>query len=171
MKKSMITAVITLFVSYSAIARQTSFQDSLLDHMVGTWVLEGTIAGQQTTHDVDFTWVLAHQYLQFHEISRERNADGSPAYEAIVYIGWDQMTNQYDCLWLDVTGGGGLTGQGIGHAKKGGDLLQFLFKSGDGSLFHTTFAYDRADDTWQWLMDAEDKGKLQPFARVKLTRK
>ncbi len=155
----------------SAEARQTPLKDSLLDRMVGKWVLQGTIAGQQTTHDVEFAWVLAHQYLQIHEVSQEKNTDETPAYEAIVYIGWDQATNQYDCLWLDVTGGGGLTGQGIGHARKDGDKLEFLFKSPDGSLFHTTFAYERSNDTWQWLMDGEEKGTLQPFARVKLTRK
>ena len=165
-----VTILITL-TSSAALTQQNSFQDSLLEHAVGNWVLQGTIAGQQTTHDIDVAWVLAHQYLQIHEVSREKNADGSPAYEAIVYIGWDQSTRQYDCLWLDVTGGGGLTGQGIGHAKKDGDKIEFLFKGGDGSLFHTTFAYDQASDTWQWLMDGEENGKLQPFARVRLTRK
>jgi hypothetical protein len=41
----------------------------------------------------------------------------------------------------------------------------------DGNVFHTTFVYDSDADTWQWLMDSEENGKLQPFARVKLTRK
>lgn len=171
MKRTNLILLAGIITSFTALAQQTSLQDSLLVHSVGKWVLQGTIAGQQTTHDVDVAWVLAHQYLQIHEVSREKNADGSPAYEAIVYIGWDQQTSQYDCLWLDVTGGGGLTGQGIGHAKRDGDKIEFLFKGGDGSLFHTTFAYDQASDTWQWLMDGEENAKLQPFARVKLTRK
>jgi hypothetical protein len=45
-----------------------------------------------------------------------------------------------------------------------------VFSIPDGSAFHTTFAYDRATDSWQWRMDAEQKGELQPFARVKLVR-
>jgi hypothetical protein len=31
--------------------------------------------------------------------------------------------------------------------------------------------YNKTSDTWQWLMDNDDGGKLSPFARVKLTRK
>jgi hypothetical protein len=109
--------------------------------------------------------------LRFHEVSREKNAQGSAEYEAIVFIGWDQPTGQYSCLWLDNTGGGGLTGQAIGHAKRESDKIAFLFKGADGSLFHTTFAYDKSSDSWQWTMDGEEHGKLQPFARVKFARK
>jgi hypothetical protein len=164
-------AFLTILLSCSALAQQSTFQDSLLDRMVGDWILSGTIAGQQTTHDVTFEWVLAHQYLQMHEVSREKDSTGQPAYEAIVYFGWDQSTERYACLWLDVTGGGGLNGQTIGHAKRDGDTIPFLFKGGDGSRFHTTFAYDKDSDSWKWLMDGETNGKLQPFARVKLERK
>ena len=37
------------------------------------------------------------------------------------------------------------------------------------SILHS--CTDRGSDTWQWMMDNEENGKLQPFARVKLTRK
>lgn len=157
-------------VSFSVSAQQTTFQDSLLDHFIGTWVLQGTIAGKETTHDVVAEWVLGHQYLQFHEVSREKNAHAEPMYEATVFIGWDKPSNQYACLWLDVTGGGGLSGQAIGHAKPGAEKIAFVFKGGDGSNFHTIFLYDRGSDTWQWLMDGEENGKLEPFARVRLKR-
>jgi hypothetical protein len=164
-------AFILLF-SISLPAQQTAtFQDSLLDHFVGKWVLAGTIGGAATTHDVDAAWVLGHQYVRFLEVSREKKADGQPEYEAIVFVGWDQPTNQYSCLWLDNTGGGGLVGQAIGHARRESDKIAFLFKGADGSLFHTTFAYDKKIDSWQWRMDGEESGKLTPFARVKLTRK
>lgn len=79
--------------------------------------------------------------------------------------------NQYSCLWLDVTGGGGLSAQAIGHAERKGDEIAFQFKGSDGSLLHTTFVYERNTDAWKWLMDGEENGKLQPFARVQLARK
>jgi len=163
--------VMIVLLSIPALAQQQMFQDPLLDHMAGTWVLRGTIAGSETTHDISCEWVLGHQYVRFHEVSREKDAAGLAAYEAIVFIGWDQALGQYACLWLDNTGGGGLTGQAIGHAKRDGDFIAFLFKGQDGSLFHTTFAYSKESDTWEWRMDGEEGGKLQPFARVKLTRK
>lgn len=73
----------------------------LLDHLTGSWMLQGTIAGKRTTHDVQATWVLNSEYMQLHEISREKNTSGNAAYEAIVYIGWDVKAQQYACLWLD----------------------------------------------------------------------
>ncbi len=163
--------LLIVLLAIPASAQQQTFQDPLLDHMVGTWVLQGTIAGKKTTHDIVSEWVLGHQYVRFHEISREKNAAGQAEYEAIVFIGWDQTLGQYACLWLDSTGGGGLTGQAIGHAGRGGDAIAFLFKGSDGSIFHTTFTYSKDSDTWEWGMDGEESGKLQPFARVKLTRK
>ncbi len=153
-----------------ALSQQTSFQDSLLDQLAGKWIMTGTIQDQETTHDIDAQWVLAHQYLQIHEISREKDSAGAPAYEAIVYLGWDQPPQQYACLWLDVTGGGGLSGQAIGHGRRDQDRIAFLFRGGDSSVFHTTFVRDRMNDTWQWLMDSEDNRILHPFARLTLRR-
>jgi hypothetical protein len=170
--KTIIQAFLAGVLSSSVVlSQQTAFQDSLLEHMIGKWVLQGTIAGKETTHDIVAEWVLGHQYLQFHETSREKNANGGSEYEAIVFIGWDQPSSQYTCLWLDVTGGGGLSAQSIGHAKPNGDEIAFVFKGSDGSVFHTTFMYGRSTNTWHWLMDNEENGKMQPFARVELTRK
>jgi hypothetical protein len=158
-------------IAGSVFAQQPTFNDQLLDHLGGSWVLQGAIAGKETTHDVVAEWVLGHQYVRMHEVSREKDAKGQPAYEAIVFIGWDQPSSQYACLWLDSTGGGGLSAQAIGHAKRSGDDIAFLFKGSDGSIFHTTFAYNKNAGTWEWRMDEEQNGAMKPFARVKLTKK
>lgn len=164
-------SLLVSLISLSASAQQSTFQDPLLDHFTGKWVLRGSIAGKETTHDIIAEWVLGHQYVQFHEVSREKDSSsGQPMYEAIVFIGWDQPLHQYACYWLDATSGNGLSNPVIGHAKRNSDTVAFLFRFSDSSLFHTTFLYDRRSDTWQWLMDDEENGKMQPFARVKLTR-
>jgi hypothetical protein len=144
--------------------------DRLLDKMTGHWVLDGTIAGAKTTHDVDASWVLGRGYLQMHEVSREKDATGKTAYEAYVYLSFDPKTGQYACLWLDTTSNAGLTGGPIGRGPAVGDEIQLLFNSSDGTTFHTTFGYDRARDSWKWTMDGEDHGALTPFARVTLRR-
>jgi hypothetical protein len=162
---------VLLALACGPLVAQEPIQDPLIQRLAGTWVLRGTIAGSQTTHDVEATWVLEHQYLQLHEVAREKDDKGRPAYEALVYIGWDKRTSSFACLWLDTTGGGGLVGEGIGHGTRAGDEIPFLFKAADGSLFHTTFAYDRGADAWRWIMDGEQDGRPQPFARVTLTRK
>jgi hypothetical protein len=169
MKLASSIAAAMLLITLPASA-QSAFVDPLLDRMVGNWVMEGTIDGKATTHDVAVEWVLGHQYARIHEVSREKDAGGQAAYEAIVFLGWDPPSSEYACLWLDNTGGGGLTGQAIGHAKRGGNKMAFLFKIG-ASLFHTTFICDNDTGTWQWVMDGEEAGKLQPFARLKLRRK
>ena len=148
----------------------TSSPLELLDRLVGQWVLRGTIAGKQTTHDVLAEWVLKREYLRLHEVSREKDTKGDPAYEAIVFVGWDAQTQEYACLWLDSTAGSGLSAQGIAHGKRSGDSIPFLFTISASDLIHNTFAYDRLADTWKWLIDDESNGKTERFADVKLSR-
>ncbi len=156
--------------SVSAEPEMPSAPTALLNHLAGTWILRGTIAGKPTTHDVEATWVLNHEYLQLHEISREKNAGGGPAYEAIIYIGWDAKTQQYACLWLDSTSGDGLSSGVIARANPAGDSIPFIFPLSASDQIRTTFSYDKAADTWQWLIDNVANGKTQRFADVRLNR-
>jgi hypothetical protein len=149
---------------------QHAIRDSLLDHMTGKWLLQGTIDGKVTTHDVVAEWVLGHEYIQIKEVSREKTVDGKPIYDAIVYIGLNKALNGYSCLWLDNTGSDGLNAHAIGEAKKEGNKFEFQFKITNTGIFHTTFEYNNLDDTWQWLMDDEENGKWQSFAKMKMTK-
>ena len=132
-KAAMLAVVIgcAALLAGDAKAQQATFVDPLLDHMVGQWVLEGTIAGQKTTHDVEAEWVLAHQYLRFREVSREKDERGRPAYEAEVYLGWDAKAKEYVCIWIDVWGGA--SAETIGRATRRGSLLPFVFRDKDGA--------------------------------------
>jgi len=163
-------ATILLLLCLPAVAEQQGFQDELLDHMAGNWLMSGTIGGTQVTHDLVAGWVLGHQYLRFHEVAREVDSEGVPAYEAIVFIGWDQLTSRYTCLWLDVTGSGAQFPEATGHAKPAVDELAFVFDTGDESVIHTTFTYDREADTWHWLIEIDRGAKHSTFASVSLTR-
>ena len=162
---------LVVLLTHPALSQPAASPESLLDRMAGKWILQGTIDGKQTTHDVSAEWILQHQYLQLHEVSREKDLLGHATYEAIVIIGWDERLHQYGCIWLDITGGGALSGQAIGRATPKGNEIPFLFKASDTTAFHTTFVYDPKADAWKWVMDDEEKGKLQPFARVMLKRK
>jgi hypothetical protein len=162
---------VLLALSSFAAGQTPGIHDDLLDHMTGTWILTGTIAGQQTTHDITAAWILGHNYIRIQEISREKDSLGNPAYEASVHVGRDVSGNRYACFWLDNTGAGGLAPQSIAYAPTTGDTIAFLFRGSDGVPFHTTFLYDSRNNTWEWRMDGEDNGVLKPFARVTLTRK
>ena len=145
--------------------------DSLLNKLIGKWTLEGTIENRTTTHDVIIERVLNGQYIQLNETSREKDKTGNPLYSAIVYLTWQKTKKEYDCLWLDNTSNEGLSNGIIGHAKQDADKIEFLFKYNDTTQFHTTFLYNENTDTWQWFMDVDNNGKLQSFARLKMTRK
>lgn len=150
-----------------AAARAETTPDPFLDRMAGHWILTGTIAGQQTTHDIDAEWILQNTYVRLLEVSREKDAAGKPQYEAEVLIGYDTAKSRYVCFWYDITGVASPEAGGV--ATRQGDSLPFVFKSEQGD-FHTTFSYQANADTWNWTMDMEQGGKLQPFARVSLTR-
>jgi hypothetical protein len=175
--KTSLAILVLLFVtSFSASAQEPTHKDPLLDRLAGSWIVQGTIAGHEATHDIESEWVLNHEYVRLHEASREKNTQGQPAYEAIVFIEWNESSNEYRCLWLDSTGGGGLSAP-IAQGKRGNDEITFLFRDKDDkdknneSGVHTTFAYSKGTDTWSWLIDNASGGKLTPFARLKLTRK
>jgi hypothetical protein len=167
--------IVSLCVLASALSSSAQSRPSdpliLLDHLAGDWVLKGTIGGKQTTHDVQAHWLLRREYLQLHEVSREKDANGEPAYEAVVLVSWDPKANQYACLWLDSTAGGALSSQVTCRANPSGDSIPFLFTISSSESIHTTFTYRKATDTWQWIIDDEANGKTERFADVELSRK
>ncbi len=172
MRHALVALIGLCLLTGSTLAQPAPVKDALLDHLVGRWVLGGTLAGKETTHDIVSEWVLGHQYLRLLERSREKDAQGQPQYEAIVLIGWDAAAGEYQCLWLDSTGGGGLTPQAIAHGKRNGDAIPFLFRERDGTVsFDNKFSYDRSTDSWAWVMDNVQNGKAVPFGRVRLTRR
>src|SRR5580693_4210935 len=145
-----------VMASFSVSAQQPTQREPLLDHLAGSWILQGTIAGRETTHDIESEWLLNHEYLRLHETSREKNAQGQPAYEAIVFVEWDGSASEYKCLWLDSTGGGALSAP-IARGKRDGDeiALFFMDKEKDSGV-RTRFVYNKTDNTWNWLIDNED---------------
>lgn len=149
---------------------QSRDPSSLLNHLAGSWLLKGTIAGKRTTQDVQARWILHHEYLELHEVSREKDGQGEPAYEATILVSWDPKVNQYACLWLDSTAGGALTSQVTCRAKPSGDSIPFVFTISPSDSIHTTFSYRETSDTWQWLIDNVTGGKSDRFADVELSR-
>jgi hypothetical protein len=172
MKALLLLAALCGVTAASDGAEPPAGDDPWLSRLVGHWVLEGRIAGKDTTHDVDAEWVLNHLYVRLHEVSREKDSMGQAAYEAIVYVTRDAAAGEYAVLWLDTTASGGFSPEGIGHAKPEGESLPFVFKDAHGDVsFKNTFAYDPASRTWTWVMDNVDKGVPKPFGRVNLSRR
>jgi hypothetical protein len=170
MRKSLMVALI-LACAPAAVFGQGLHPDSLFSRLVGHWVLRGTIARQQTVHDVTFEWLLGHEYVQMREVSRERTSNGTPAYEAVVLFGRDPGTGRYACVWMDNTAAAAFPPEGTGRGAVAGDSIAFLFEYTAATSFHTTFLYNRPGDSWEWHMDNDSAGVRRPFARVTLTRR
>jgi hypothetical protein len=131
--------------------------------------MEGTVGKQQVTHELDAEWVLQHHYLRFHEVSQDKNDKGEPQYDATVFIGWNEKTKRYACVWLDVYGG--LTSESIGVAIPKENELDFVFTNEQGEKsFTNSFIYDSKTNTWENRLDNVVKGEAKPFARFKLRK-
>jgi hypothetical protein len=169
--RTSIALFLAVLLGFTPLSAQSLPPDSLFDRLIGRWVLHGTIARRETTHDVTFAWMLGREYVRMHEVSREQMPNGAPAYEAEVFFGRDPKTGEYACLWLDNTGATAFDPQGVGRGMVAGDSIPFLFQYSPTDWFHTTFVYARAKDTWDWHMDNDSAGIRRPFARVTLTRR
>lgn len=157
-----------LVVSFAA-AQRPPVNSSILDHLTGEWVLEGTIAGRPATHDIASEWVANHQYLRLHEVSREKSADGKPKYDAFIHIGWSEQKKGYTIIWLDNFWG--IDPESIGTAAPKENELLFLWKDEKGAVdFSNDFLYDPKSDSWRWTMDNVVNGTKKPFGTVMLTR-
>lgn len=167
MKQLVILAAVLAAVTM--MAQQPPVLSPLLDHLAGKWLMQGTVGKQVTTHELDAEWVLQHHYLRFQEVSKEKNDKGEPQYEATVFIGWNQKTRQYACVWMDVYGGA--TAESIGLATPQENELAFIFTDEHGATsFTNTFIYDSKTNTWEDRLDNVVKGEAKPFARFKLTK-
>ena len=174
-------AVLVLSVLSLASIQQSDADaaDALLDHLAGRWAMTGTLGGKQAAHEVDARWVLNREYIEFHEVSRDRRPDGSPAYEAIIFLGWHATTSEFMCLFLDNTIGGGLSPEGIARGKRVGNSIPVVFACRSGECppglsaresLQTTFDYDRSTDTWRLTIDDIVDGKTTRFGDMKLSR-
>jgi hypothetical protein len=166
MKRPLICVFLFLCV---AVAQRPPLDSSLLDQLAGEWVLQGNIAGKQTTHDVTAEWVANHQYLRLHEVSREKTVDGKPQYDAFIHIGWNQQKKIYSIIWLDNFWG--IEPESIGSAAPKENELLFLWRDEKGAVsFSNDFLYDPKADSWLWTMENVVNGTNKPFGTVKLTR-
>jgi hypothetical protein len=136
--------------------------DDLLDHLAGTWKATGQMQGQPLVHTFQVEWTLNHQFLHLHET----DAAAKPAYEAHVYIGFDNMSERYVVHWIDVFGG--RYSETLGYGKRTGDTIRFLFEYNDGP-FTNTFTWDPSKRAWRFVLESKGKdGKWSNFGTFDL---
>jgi hypothetical protein len=164
----LIALLIGLVPVRSGTQTSTEWPNDLVDHMTGTWKLEGQVMGRDARHEVQAEWVLNHQFLRIHE-KTDASAPGSEKwYEATWFLGYDPVSERYVLHLLDVFGG--RFSETLGYGERDGNAIRFVFEYPDGP-FHTTYRWSPEKDTWQWLMEQKDKdGQWTNFADLRLTR-
>lgn len=145
-----------------------AWHDDLVEHLVGTWKLEGQIMGRDAHHQVEAEWVLNHQFLRIHEKTQSGAPGSEKRYDAIWFLGYDPVSERYVLHLLDIFGG--RFSETLGYGVRDGNAIHFVFEYPDGP-FHTTFQWAPEKDTWQWLMTQKNKdAKWSSFGDLKLTR-
>jgi hypothetical protein len=152
-------------------------KDNLLDQLVGKWNVTGNIAGQSIKHFCEADWVLNHQFLRVHFIDvdsgthqdqREKQLE-HPPYEAMVFVGYDNMSERYVVHWLDIFGGRFSETLGFGE-RKNDESIKFSFEYPSGPV-HNTFTRNPDKDLWSVLIEEkDDKGRWIVFANEVLER-
>lgn len=134
-------------------------RDTLLDQLIGHWQVNRVMAGAASGSSLDASWVLNHQFVQLHYVP---DRGSKQPYEAIVYIGYDNMSERYVVHWLDIFGG--RWSEPVGFGARNGNSIRFVVEYPDGP-FTNTFTYDPSTRTWSLLLRQKNaRGEWETFA-------
>ena len=134
-------------------------RDSMLENLVGRWQLTRVMGGASAGSSVEAHWVLNHKFLELHYIP---DRGSQQPYEAIVYIGFDNMSDRYVVHWLDIFGG--RVSETIGFGARVANGLRLLFEYPDGP-FTNTLSFDPATRSWNLLLRQKNqRGEWTTFA-------
>jgi uncharacterized protein DUF1579 len=161
-----LACLLCLYASPLTIAqRPPELRDDLLDHMVGTWNLEGQVLGKAGHHVLTAEWTLNHQFLKLHEQTSPSAPASERHYEAIWFIGYDDVSEKYVVHLIDVYGA--RLSEVLGYGTRHDNSIVFTFEYPDGP-FHTTYQWLPEQNAWQWVLEQKKNGKWISFADLKL---
>lgn len=161
-------AVVLLFPAAVLAQAPDPWHDDLVDHLAGTWKMEGNVMGNAAHHDVRAEWVFNHQFLRIEEKTSPAAPFTERHYDAIWFLGYDAISERYVLHLMDQFGG--RFSETLGYGVRDGNTIRFVFEYPDGP-FHNTYKWDAEKNIWEWLMEQKDKnGKWTSFADLKLSR-
>ncbi len=161
--------LVVFFVSAIVTAQAPpAWHDDLVDHMAGTWKMEGQVMGRPAHHEVQAEWVLNHQFLRIHEKTAADAPAAESRYESMWFLGYDPVSERYVLHLFDVFGT--RFSETLGYGSRDSDAIRFVFEYPDGP-FRTVFRWLAEKDSWQWAMEQKNKeGQWTPFAELKMVR-
>jgi hypothetical protein len=168
MFQRMTCGLILLACASCATAQQpTAFHDDLADKLVGEWNLEGSVMGRSAHHRIQAQWVLGHQFIEVHEQTSPDAPASESRYDAIWFLGYDDVHRHYVLHLMDLFGG--RYSETLGNGTRSGNELRFLFDYPDGP-FRTTWLWEPDARRWKWHMEQRRKsGEWTTFADFRMT--
>jgi hypothetical protein len=137
--------------------------ETYLDSLQGTWVMEGTLGGKPVRYLADGQRVLNGAFVKLHMT----DVGSPPRYEAEVFIGFDPKANDYIAHWLDRFGAAGA--RVVAQGERQGQRLILKFPYSDGA-FRDTFTWHPDSGSWSLLLESQgDGGAWSTFAAYTLT--
>ena len=169
--KSCLTLIFVLLfasVAFPQNVRQLpTFQDDLLDHLVGKWDATGTVHDRPSRQTFEADWVLNHAFLHIHEKSVENVAGTNVPFEAMIFIGYDKTSKRYVLHSMSVFGGGRL-GDFV-YGQRSGNEIEFE-DSFAGRRGHSRFIWQPESKTWHYVTGVKNaKGEWGVSVDVKLS--
>jgi len=136
---------------------------SPLADLIGSWKATGQVGQKPVAYEARAEWVLGGSFLRL----TLTDVATPPAYQAEVYIGWDDVSERYVCHWLD--GFGARSSETLGYGVFAGDALTLVFEYPSGP-FHTKFQRLEGG-RWEVTMRGKDgNGPWLPFASYAFSR-
>ncbi len=146
---------------------EKTFNDGLLEKLVGEWALTGTMVGKPLEQQCSAKWVLNHEFLELDCRETKQPPVLKVRYEAATYIGCSSTTQQYVVNLLDVFGAADTLGFGRRNDKS--IELKWDYPSGP---FRMTMTWEPDSNSWFFLLRQQDRsGKWSTFAEKHLRRK
>ena len=150
-------------VGTGAAAGHAARAEALLSRLEGRWQMVGVVQGDSVKSTLEAERALDHRFV----VLRMRDEQIPPRYEAHVYVGVDSA--RVIAHWMDVFGAGSSIPHATGAVVGDTLTLHFAYASGD---FRDILTYDRARDTWRFLLESADgRGGWTRFAEYRVRRR
>ena len=137
--------------------------DGVLNHLIGSWKIEGTTLGKPTITGAEVRAEFGGSFLELH-VKDPANRD---PYEAQVFFGTDNK-GRLVIHWLDGTGGE--TSRTLGSGQVKGDLATMRFSYPDG-VFRNRLTYDEGHDRWRLFIEMGPMDHPKVFSDWVFTRR
>ena len=102
---------------------ETTFQDDLLDKLVGKWKLTGTMMGRELLQECSGQWVFNHKFLRLDCRETKDQPLLGVRYESTMFIGCSSASQRYVVNLVDVFG----ASDNLGFGRRTGNTIQFVW--------------------------------------------